>query len=251
VLVVFLVVLTRNGIEIPETNTGAAATSAPTTDIKQEPAKASVGDYSRSLWVETVADDTESAVSRLGAARDLVENFPNTPEAEKASAMIAQLEALVAEDATGGEARASDGKWAYHSSVEEMTGKASRTARVISSNTINLDFPYAGPQHAELMLRRHPRWGNNVILSIERGQILCHTYGDCRIGVRFDDGKIMRFLGNPPSDNSSEYVFVPAFSTFMKKLPKTKTVKVEIEIYKGGSPVFEFDVSGFKPEKFR
>lgn len=158
--------------------------------------------------------------------------------------MLADLEKVVAYEKAGQQ-------WRYLSTEEGMSGKKSRTATVESNNTINLDFPYAGPQHAQLMLRRHPRWGNDVILSIERGQILCHTYSNCRIGVRFDGGKVMRFSGNPPSDNSSEYVFIPAFGTFMKQLPKAKTVKIEVEIYHGGSPVFEFDVSGFKPENFR
>ncbi|HEU4991384.1 MAG TPA: hypothetical protein VFT52_02695, partial [Luteimonas sp.] len=68
---------------------------------------------------------------------------------------------------------------------------------------------------------------------------------------RFDDEKLQRYDGNPPSDNSSESVFIPAFGTFMKKLPNSKTVKVEIQIYQAGNQVFEFDVSGFKPENFK
>lgn len=126
-----------------------------------------------------------------------------------------------------------------------------RTASVRSTNTISLDFPYQGAQHATLRLRRHPRWGNDVIFSIEQGQLLCHSYGDCSISVKFDDGQVLRYEGNPPSDNSSEYAFVPAFSTFMKRLPDAKNVRIEMAIYQGGSPVFEFDVSGFKPEKFQ
>lgn len=143
------------------------------------------------------------------------------------------------------------GQWGYASREEGMSGKSVRTASVLSTNTINLDFPYTGSQHATLELRRHPRWGNDVILSIERGQLLCHSYGDCAIGVRFDDGKLLRFDGNPPADNSTEYTFIPAFSTFMKQLPKTKKVRIEVQIYQAGSQVFEFDVSGFDASKFR
>lgn len=90
-----------------------------------------------------------------------------------------------------------------------------------------------------------------MIFSIEQGQILCHSYGDCTVQVRFDDGKILRYEGNEPADNSTEIVFIPAFSTFMKRLPAAKTVKVEVSIYQAGNQVFEFDVSGFKPEKFK
>lgn len=142
-------------------------------------------------------------------------------------------------------------QWSYDSSSEGMSGKSVRTAWVYSSNTINLGFPYQGEQHAKLLFRRHPRWGNDVILQIEQGQLLCHSYDDCYVAVRFDDEKLQRYEGNPPSDNSSESLFIPAFGTFMKKLPNSKTVKVEVQIYQAGNQVFEFDVSGFKPENFK
>lgn len=157
--------------------------------------------------------------------------------------MLPDLEKAVAYEAMGQQ-------WSYRSSKEGMSGKSVRTASVSSTNIISLDFPYAGPQRGELLLRRHPRWGNDVIFSIEKGQILCHSYGDCAIQVRFDDGQVLRYEGTEPSDNSTEYVFIPAFGTFMKRLPNTKVVKVEVQIYQSGNQVFEFDVSGFKPEKF-
>jgi len=201
-------------------------------------------DLEKRQWLSLLENKDATSAARLDAARKLAKNFPDTPEGDTAKQMMGELTEAAAYDAAGKQ-------WRYLSTEEGMSGKNSRTASVYSNNTINLDFPYAGAQHAQLILRRHPRWGNSVILSIERGQILCHTYGNCRIGVRFDDGKVMRFSGNPPSDNSSEYVFIPAFGTFMKQLPKAKTVKIEVEIYQGGSPVFEFDVSSFKPEKFK
>jgi hypothetical protein len=146
---------------------------------------------------------------------------------------------------------ASGNQWTYSSSEEGMSGKPVRIATVTSSNTIDLDFPYAGSQHATLQLRRHPRWGNDVIFQIEQGQILCHSYGDCPVQLRFDDGKVIRLRGNPPEDNSSEYAFIPAFSTFLKQMPKAKRVRVEVNIYQGGAPVWDFDISGFDPEKFK
>jgi hypothetical protein len=46
-------------------------------------------------------------------------------------------------------------------------------------------------------------------------------------------------------------VFIPAFATFMKELTKASSLKVEVKIYQHGSPVFSFDVAGFKPERFK
>jgi hypothetical protein len=143
------------------------------------------------------------------------------------------------------------GQWNYSSDEEGMSGKSVHTALVSSTNTLSLDFPYAGAQRGQLMIRRHPRWGNDVIVSIERGQLLCHSYGDCSIGVRFDEGKVHRYEGNAPSDNSSEYAFIPAYSTFMKQLPSAKKLRIEVQIYQAGAQVLEFDVSGFDASKLK
>lgn len=195
-------------------------------------------------WAAQLIDENATASSRLKASGDLIANFPLTEEGKKAAAIQVKLQQAVDYDNAGRQ-------WSYDSQEEGMTGKSVRNARVTSTNAINLDFPYAGAQRATLTLRRHPRWGNDVMLSIEQGQILCHTYGDCDVRVRFDDGKLLSYNGTPPADNSSEYVFIPAFGTFTKQLPKAKVAKVEIQIYQAGNQVFEFDVSGFKPEKFK
>lgn len=195
-------------------------------------------------WLKLIENDAATPAARVSAANSLVRNFADTPEGARAQKLLPALEEALAYERLGSQ-------WQYLSSEEGMTGKAVRHARVLSTNQINLDFPYGGPQRATLTLRRHPRWGNDVIFAIERGQILCHSYGDCKIQVKFDDGKVLRYDGNPPADNSSESVFIPAFSTFTKQLPKAKNVKIEVSIYQGGNRVFDFDVSGFKPEKFK
>lgn len=189
-------------------------------------------------------DKDVAATARQSAAEHLVESFPDSLEGERAVGLLPELTKQVEYDAMGRQ-------WEYSRYDEGMSGKPVVTAQVLSTNTINLDFPYSGSQRGSLILRRHPRWGNAVIFRIEKGQILCHSYGDCRVSVKFDDGKLLRFDGNPPEDNSSEVVFIPAFTTFMKQLKSTKVVKIEVSVYQAGNQVFEFDVSGFKPEKFK
>lgn len=181
---------------------------------------------------------------RLTAANELISKYPNTPASKTAKEVVDEIYAEIANERIGNQ-------WRYFSNEEGMSGKPTRFASVESTNTVNFGFPYSGEQRATLLLRRHPRWGNDVIFQIEKGQILCRTYGDCTVGIRFDDGQIIRLNGNPPADNSSESFFIPAFGTFIKKLPEAKIVRIEVRIYQNGAPVFEFDVSGFKPEKFK
>lgn len=239
-----LLVLFRSCADAPrtvsQTNTAAPAAEAP----KGSPSSYAPTEQQKQRWWEIAQDQGQGASARLSSAKSLIANFADTPEGKQAQQLVPELEKAAEYEAMGQQ-------WRYDRSDEGMSGKAVISAQVISTNTINLDFPYSGSQHGTLTLRRHPRWGNDVIFRIERGQILCHSYGDCTINVKFDDGKVIRLNGNPPEDNSSEVVFIPGFSTFSKQLPNAKRVKIEVSLYQAGNQVFEFDVSGFKPEKLK
>lgn len=184
-----------------------------------------------------------SATAKVGYAETLIGSYPGTPEAKRASELLDKLKADLAEEARGRQ-------WAYSAQEDGMSGKQTFSGSVTSTNSFEFDFPYQGQQNAKLTLRRHPRWGNDVIFSIEKGQILCHTY-QCAVRVRFDEGAPQTFSGTGPADNSSESVFIPAYGTFAKKLEKAKRVRVEVNIYQHGVLVSDFDVEGFKQEKLR
>lgn len=142
-------------------------------------------------------------------------------------------------------------QWQYQQDVDPMTGAVTHRAHVMSSNTVDFERPYSGAQHATLMLREHPRHGKDVIMYIERGQILCRSYQDCKVLVRFDEQNPVTYSGVGPADNSSESVFIRNFSKFTASLKKAKRVRISTEVYKQGSPIFEFDVSGFDEQKFK
>ena len=142
-------------------------------------------------------------------------------------------------------------QWNYQQDSDPMTSAVTRYAQVTSSNTVEFQRPYSGAQHATLLLREHPRHGKDVIMSIERGQILCRSYEDCNVLVRFDDQKPVTYPGVGPADGSSENVFIRNYSKFLANLKKAKRVRISTEIYQQSSPVFEFDVSGFNEQKFK
>lgn len=132
-----------------------------------------------------------------------------------------------------------------------MAKGTSYGAMVRSTNTVEFGFPYAGPQHATLTLRTHPRHGKDAIFSIERGQFLCRSYEDCTILVRFDDQKAQKYSAVGAADGSTETIFIRNYSRFVGSLQKAKTIRIAAEIYQQGAPVFEFDVSGFDEAKYR
>jgi len=142
-------------------------------------------------------------------------------------------------------------QWEYTVSEEKMTGGMMKLASVSSSNTVDFSFPYSGAQHGSLTLRTDPRHGKDVMFQITRGQILCPSYQGCSVQIRFDDEKPVTYRAGGPADNSSEMIFIENYSGFLNKLKKAHRVRLSVNIYQQGSPVFEFDVSGFSVDRYQ
>ena len=142
-------------------------------------------------------------------------------------------------------------QWDYSSDRDNMTGKMQAIATVESTNTVQFRFPYGGEQHATLSLRTHPRHGKDLILQIEKGQILCRSYEDCSVLIRFDDNKPETFSGVGAADHSTTSVFIRNYSRFYASMLKAKTVRISVPVYQEGAPIFEFEVVGFDAAKYK
>lgn len=142
-------------------------------------------------------------------------------------------------------------QWHYRQEKDPMGKGTTYSATLTSTNTVNLSFPYAGSQHGTLTLRTHPRHGRDLIFSIEKGQLSCSSYDGCSVLVRFDDGEPSKYSAGPPSDGSSEYLFIKDYSRFAGHLLKSNRVRISASIFQQGSPIFEFDVTGFDVDRYR
>lgn len=130
--------------------------------------------------------------------------------------------------------------WDYAEETDAMTSKRTVIAYLQSSNTLDLDFPYKGKNHGVLQVRQHPKYGLDVIFSVEKGQLQCNRYQGCAIEVRFDDGPAMTFSANEPADNSSTHVFLQNAKRFIASASKAKRILVQVTMFRNGSPVLEF-----------
>ncbi|HVL91393.1 MAG TPA: hypothetical protein VM841_14275 [Actinomycetota bacterium] len=148
------------------------------------------------------------------------------------------------------ELQALQGKWSYDSFTDDLSGKEYRIARIQSENTVDFDFPYAGSQHATLMIRQHPRFGLDVFLSIEKGQFLCQSWEDCTVQVRFDNGGIQRWSAVAPEDNSTTVIFLRNASRLLTRLRQSDTLRIAASFYQEGAPTFIFEVDGFQHSRF-
>jgi hypothetical protein len=142
-------------------------------------------------------------------------------------------------------------QWEYYQKADPMGRGTLYTAWVESANTVEFKFPYSGEQHGTLMLRTHPRLGKDVIFYIKKGQILCDSYEGCTVLVRFDDESPSKYHADSSNDHSTTTIFIKNYEKFIKKLQNAKRIRIEAGIYQQGSPVFEFDVTGFDQSQYQ
>lgn len=148
------------------------------------------------------------------------------------------------------EARLAEFKWRYQVTKDELTSKPTYLAVVQSINQINFDFPYQGAQRGALMLRTHPQYGKDLILKIEKGQMLIQSYQDTTVKVVFDEGSPISYRVVGPEDHSTTSLFFRDYQGFVGKMLKAKKVKIAVPFYQQGNVVFEFNVSDFDSDQY-
>lgn len=135
--------------------------------------------------------------------------------------------------------------WRYDQQSEQMGRGTVRHAYVRSLNEFQFDFPYREPQRATLTLRQHPKYGRDVILTIEKGQFLCGI-DDCTVAIKFDDGQARNYAAVEPADHSSTALFIRGHDRFVAAAKKAKRAYIEAQFFQEGTRVFEFDISDLK-----
>lgn len=138
-------------------------------------------------------------------------------------------------------------KWLYSEDLEKMSGKVTKFATVYSESPLNLKFPYEGEQYLKLNIRKHPKYGNEVYLTIDKGQFQCGVY-DCAVSVKFDNNKEFTVQGSRSSDNDSTVLFLKESAKLIKGLLKAKRTLIQVTFHQNGSPVMEFNTENFKFE---
>lgn len=132
------------------------------------------------------------------------------------------------------------GQWRYPDDVDKMTGKKTSYAVLTSDNTLSLGSPYAGLNHGQITVRRHPQYGTDVMIGVDKGQILCRSYDGCTIKIRFGDGTAQSFSAMPPADHSSNLVFVSNKTRFIDAARKNTKILVQLPMFREGEQVLEF-----------
>lgn len=134
-----------------------------------------------------------------------------------------------------------DFKWKYDDIHDEMSGKTGKVAAVYTKDPFYLSEPYFGENRGRLVVRKHPRFGSDVMIVIDKG-ILKHDY----VNVRFNDRPMKKYYTDEPESGDSNMLFVDNQKGFINELLKSDSVRVEVRFYQDNPVILRFNVSGLK-----
>lgn len=141
--------------------------------------------------------------------------------------------------------QAAQGEWAYNTYTDDATGKQTKTGSLVSKNSMNFDFPYSGTQYGRFTVRNHPRHGVDAFLTIDKGQLLCNSYSNTTVLIRFDNGEASSYGCNGAADYSREVVFIEGVARLEARMKTAKKMYVTVSVYGEGSRTWEFNVTNY------
>jgi hypothetical protein len=136
----------------------------------------------------------------------------------------------------------SAGAWEYRAVEDKMRGTTTHAAHVLSTNSVQFAFPYAGGSRLRLLLIQGSSGRTVVTVHISKGQIFCP--GNCRLSVKFDDGPVIAQAAYGSRDGSSDSVNLDSGRFMVEGLSGAKRLIVEVPFYQQGSRQFDFNVEG-------
>lgn len=128
--------------------------------------------------------------------------------------------------------------WTVATSTDSMN-RSQRTACVVSTNEVQLNFPYRS-QNASLCLRRGPSGTDVYVDFAQSAQIVCGVTG-CRIPVAFGQEAPRNYTGRGPSDYSTQTLFLVPAQGFIRRAQSARRIVIEIPMYQSGNHQLVFE----------
>jgi hypothetical protein len=140
-------------------------------------------------------------------------------------------------------AESKEPNWQYSDSKDEMEGTTSYFATTTSTNQVDFDFPYDGGSTMDLTLRNMGQ-GNEVVITISKGQFMTSISDDETIKLKFDDGKPFSVSYNSANDGSSNVIFPNQSKKIISKIRNSKKLMIEASFFNSGRKIFNFELDG-------
>ena len=157
-----------------------------------------------------------------------------------ANSQSSDSESIIAEVESVAEEDNSSTNWSYSSKIDEMDDSKSEWWTLRSLEPVDLDFPY-NEQYVYITVRKMKKYGTDVIVSVNSGQIHGNEYGGTNyIAMRFDGAPMEKWYFSEADDASSEAVFIKKTQAMIKKLEASKDIMLEIPFFDNGRKVVKF-----------
>lgn len=135
--------------------------------------------------------------------------------------------------------------WVYRTERDEARNSEIRFATITSSNEVEFGPPYAGGSSAQMIIRRHPEHGLDIIFTVSPGQLICDVSYGCRALINID-GRQQRIRLLMPADYNSEQLFVSGAQSLLAQIRRSHRVIIELSFYQEGNRQFTFDTTGLE-----
>ncbi len=131
--------------------------------------------------------------------------------------------------------------WEIKTEKDPITDAENIWATVMSDNYSEDDIYGAG--YCRITVRYMKKYGYDALISLTRGQIYGSSYrNENYVMVRFDKEPAIKYWFDESADGSSSTVFIRKHRDFTTRCKKAKSIKVEVPIFQGGRPIFNFEV---------
>lgn len=168
---------------------------------------------------------------------DILKRFPGSEAAAQIRARMPEVEAMASAER---ERTRMSNLWVYHA-VGEVRGT---TYTAFIYETSASDKPR--DDRPQLVLRRHPEWGQNVYVLLPGGRIACGNR--CNIMIKLDEGAPSRIEASQPEGAPVPAMFIEEHQRFFDALKTAQWVEIQVPI-RGGTEALRFEVGGIDLER--
>lgn len=138
--------------------------------------------------------------------------------------------------------------WDYISSKDEMTDKITKLAILLSTNSLDFEFPYNGGTSFHLFLRQTGKVldayikCNNCMFDVS-------DYENDYVVVRIDDNKSVKYRILRADDQSYDIIFFSNPMTLIESISSGKELRVEAPFYQSGRQIIRFNIENLDKAK--
>lgn len=126
----------------------------------------------------------------------------------------------------------------YYEEDDEMTDTKTRYARLVSDNSVTLDYPY-GECRLSCLIRKSAKYGTEVMLRISSGQFNGDAYNENNyVCIRFDSSRAINYSFEESRDGSPEWIFLNNTQDFIRRAKRARSIKIEVPIFQEGRRLF-------------